>query len=180
MYGSSLALTASNLFEWLVYLHATSPVKFNFSTGVGHELLIEPDRTSYQKFRFVPLIPFGRWRHGPQSQQPAGKAGGDILSTIKTYKTEGGTTCGKYISGRGSKLVFPKIVVPQNGWFIMENPIRMDDLGVPLFLETAKSCYAMVFLWKSGLLERRRSRRWSCALGFILTSSNFLFCILSH
>ena len=36
--------------------------------------------------------------------------------------------------------VFPKIGVSQNGWFIMKDLIKMDDLGVPLFLETPISC----------------------------------------
>ena len=37
----------------------------------------------------------------------------------------------------GTIWVFPKIEVPQNGWFTLENPIKMDVLGVPLFSETS-------------------------------------------
>ena len=36
-----------------------------------------------------------------------------------------------------TKWVFPNIGVPQKRWF-MENPIEMDDLGVPPFSETPK------------------------------------------
>ena len=31
----------------------------------------------------------------------------------------------------------PEMRVPPNGWFIRENPIKMDDLGVPPFQETS-------------------------------------------
>ena len=38
---------------------------------------------------------------------------------------------------KGTKWVFPKIGVSQNGWFISWKTYeQMDDLGVPLFLET--------------------------------------------
>ena len=41
--------------------------------------------------------------------------------------------------------MFPKIGVPQNGWFMTENPIEMDDLGgTIIFGNTHIACYIYV------------------------------------
>ena len=49
--------------------------------------------------------------------------------------------------------MFPEIGVPQNGWFKKEHPIKIDDLGVPLFLETPIYIYIDIDIEIYGVAE---------------------------
>ena len=60
---------------------------------------------------------------------------------------------------------------PQNGWFIMETPIKMDDLGVPLFLETPKCCLAALkirlIIWEAKIFFKHGIHYISTGAGFL-------------
>ena len=64
--------------------------------------------------------------------------------------------------------MFPKIVVPQNGWFIRGNPIKMDDLGVPLFLETP-ICTLVLFTTHGFCVGEFVGRKKKTIFGFIFS-----------
>ena len=73
--------------------------------------------------------------------------------------------------------MFPKIVVPQNGWFIRENPIKMDDLGgyKPLVLETPKWTSKMRF--RKSLKTIIKIQLWGMLLPWFCVGINYSnFC----
>ena len=59
-----------------------------------------------------------------------------------------------------NRWVFPKIGVPQNGWFIGGNPIKMDDLGVPLFLETTRFFKGPIYCKKKSFKGPTQEPLW--------------------
>ena len=85
------------------------------------------------------LFPLKRWtiRKPPPNFFPRSHSLIEIAAKVQDFQSQWPQHLNKWKNRLNTLIwMFPKIRVPQNGWFLMENLIEMDDLGVRLFSET--------------------------------------------
>ena len=91
---------------------------------------------------WFPHPPSFFWKARRCSARSAKTQGGEArvlcrAACIGSRPTRGREWQNTVMSLMGLDMGVSKIGVPQNGWFIKEIPMKLDDLGVSLFLETS-------------------------------------------
>ena len=78
----------------------------------------------------------GWWALSPPDASRPAQGRRDTSNKNGEVSTNGGEICWISNHHREEKMIiwmFPKMLVPQNGWFIMETLLKVDDLGYPYF-----------------------------------------------